>query len=189
MGKVIDSIGQKFGRLTVIKREYPNDKWRHARWLCKCECGGEIIVSRNILKSGRTKSCGCLKLENARRIGKVKLSYGTANMRKIIRSYKNGAKRRGVDYELTEEQFKEITQKNCCYCGAKPSNSVNGHGNNGIYIYNGVDRIDSGKGYIMNNVVPCCRICNHAKNNLTLQEFQDWIKRIIKNNQNEEDRK
>ena len=50
----INLTGQKFGRLTVIKRSYPNSKFRNAMWLCKCDCGKEKIVSSVNLKSGGT---------------------------------------------------------------------------------------------------------------------------------------
>jgi hypothetical protein len=62
MGKVIDITGQKFGRLTVIQQQ-GKDKYNNALWLCKCDCGNEITVISNNLKSGRTKSCGCYRKE------------------------------------------------------------------------------------------------------------------------------
>lgn len=46
------------------------------------------------------------------------------------------------------------------------------------YINNGIDRIDNNKGYTIDNVVPCCKMCNQAKNDYTLQEFQDWVEKI-----------
>ena len=52
----------KFGRLTVIK-EVGRNKSGSALWLCKCDCGGEKIVSADRLKSGMTRSCGCIKRE------------------------------------------------------------------------------------------------------------------------------
>jgi len=178
MGKLIDLTGQKFGRLTVIERSYPNAKNRSTRWLCKCDCGTEKIILRDSLKSGKTRSCGCLRKG---RVGKTRLDYGVASMRRTIEGYKRHAKNRGLGYNLTEEQFKEITQKDCYYCGAKPSNIRKAYGYNGDYIYNGIDRIDNTKDYTVDNVVPCCKICNLAKNNLTLQEFKDWIKKLILN--------
>lgn len=60
MAKLIDLVGQKFAKLTVIKRA-ENTKGGSARWLCKCDCGNETIVSAGNLKSGAVKSCGCLK--------------------------------------------------------------------------------------------------------------------------------
>lgn len=62
MGKVIDLTGQKFNRLTVLERA-ENSKCGKARWLCRCECGNEVIVLGSSLTSGHTKSCGCLSRE------------------------------------------------------------------------------------------------------------------------------
>ena len=42
---------------------------------------------------------------------------------------------------------------------------------NGQYLYNGIDRIDNKLGYIKGNMTPCCKICNHAKHDLT---FEGW---------------
>ena len=53
--------GLVFGRLTVV-RHVP-DESECARWLCKCDCGQEKIISRLLLVDGRTKSCGCLSRE------------------------------------------------------------------------------------------------------------------------------
>lgn len=61
MPSLIDLTGQKFGRLTVINRG-PNKNNRTA-WICKCDCGNEILVIGKSLKSGNTQSCGCLHKE------------------------------------------------------------------------------------------------------------------------------
>lgn len=45
-------------------------------------------------------------------------------------------------------------------------------------MYNGIDRIDNQKGYSLDNVVACCRICNNAKSDMTVHEFHSWIMRI-----------
>lgn len=58
-----DLIGMQFERLTVIARE--ESKFGKARWLCRCECGNEVVVYGSDLKDGTTKSCGCLKNEMA----------------------------------------------------------------------------------------------------------------------------
>jgi hypothetical protein len=166
MVALINLMGQRLGRWTVIDR-VNNNKIGTARWLCKCDCGKERIIRGSDLRYGSTKSCGCLQ----------KLSSGISNMRKLIRNYKNRAKIMGFEWDLTEEQFKEITQRDCHYCGIKPNGIVKTIWYNGDYIYNGIDRIDNNKGYTIDNVVPCCKICNYAKRTKTLQEYQDWIKR------------
>ena len=64
----IDLTGQTFNLLTVICR-VENTKWGTARWQCKCSCGNITTAHANHLKSGATKSCGCLhkKLLSKRR--------------------------------------------------------------------------------------------------------------------------
>lgn len=68
MSRLIDLTGQRFGRLTVIKRVdnsiQPSGQQK-AQWLCKCDCGNEHIVKGYSLKNGDTKSCGCLNSEIA----------------------------------------------------------------------------------------------------------------------------
>ena len=68
MGNFIDLTGQKFGRLTVIRRatkeELSDKKWNNITyWICRCDCGNETMVQAQTLKDGRTKSCGCLSAE------------------------------------------------------------------------------------------------------------------------------
>lgn len=63
MGAFIDLSGQKFGRLTAIER-IENNKSGETLWLCKCICGKESTVAAGRLRSGKTRSCGCLKLDN-----------------------------------------------------------------------------------------------------------------------------
>ena len=62
--KLKDLTGQKFGRLTVIRRgeDYISPKGAMSvRWVCRCDCGKEILVGRSSLQSGSYKSCGCYK--------------------------------------------------------------------------------------------------------------------------------
>jgi hypothetical protein len=175
MSKLIDITGQKFGRLTVIRRE-PNDKWENTRWLCKCSCGKSKIILVTSLTSGATKSCGCLQKEI---IGNIRrLKSGLSTIRAIINNYKGGARSRGYNFNLTEKQFIELTQKDCFYCGTKPNTIAKWGHCYGEYIYNGLDRIENNKGYTIDNVVPCCFVCNRAKDTMTLQEFQNWIKKV-----------
>lgn len=57
MSKLIDMTGQRFGRLLVISKATP--KGRNTRWICQCDCGKEVIATRDKLLKGATKSCGC----------------------------------------------------------------------------------------------------------------------------------
>lgn len=64
MGKLVDLTGQKFGRLTVLRKDF-SKKEGHAYWICQCECGNIISVRSNNLKNGNTNSCGCFRKETA----------------------------------------------------------------------------------------------------------------------------
>ena len=61
MSKLIDLTGKKFGRLAVVGRA-PNNK-KSTMWLCKCDCGNEVVVNGSSLKRKLTKSCGCWNKE------------------------------------------------------------------------------------------------------------------------------
>lgn len=65
MGRIKNLVGQRFGQLEVISQAGVA-KDRHILWLCRCDCGNEIICGGNVLKSGNTRSCGCFQKEGAR---------------------------------------------------------------------------------------------------------------------------
>jgi hypothetical protein len=75
MGKRIDLIGKRFGKLTVIEKA-PN-KGGKTRWLCSCDCGNTTIVPTNCLMRGHSKSCGCLISEILRERDTSHGMYGT----------------------------------------------------------------------------------------------------------------
>lgn len=60
--KVIDLVGQQFARLTVLSRAGSQNK--KSTWLCRCQCGKEVVVKSDNLKNGNTKSCGCQKRDS-----------------------------------------------------------------------------------------------------------------------------
>ena len=66
MAKVKDLTGKKYGRLTVVERAedytYPSGN-KDRQWLCRCDCGNEIVVKKAYLMSGKDQSCGCAKAE------------------------------------------------------------------------------------------------------------------------------
>lgn len=81
----IDLTGQSFGLLTVVKKvdKPKNNNDRSAYWLCKCDCGGEIITSAHTLKIGKCNSCGCIKS-----LGETKISNVLSTLRiSFVRQY------------------------------------------------------------------------------------------------------
>lgn len=66
MGKLIDLTGQRFGRLTVIKRVGLDSTGKNSTWLCRCDCGVEKVISRVSLVRGGSRSCGCLNSQESK---------------------------------------------------------------------------------------------------------------------------
>ena len=61
--RIKDLTGLRFGRWVVLKEVPERDKHGAIQWLCRCDCGNEVVVSGNSLRGKRTKSCGCLLSE------------------------------------------------------------------------------------------------------------------------------
>jgi len=167
----MDRIGQQFGRLTVVKLAGV-DRRNKTVWLCHCECGVDKKIPNRALVSGDVKSCGCLWRED------WVLRKGQASFNALLGSYKRGALKRGHEWRLTSAQSKELFQQDCYYCGRKPQQQSRQKGCNGVFVYNGLDRLDNGLGYTLENVVPCCKLCNLAKRTSTVGEFKAWIKQV-----------
>jgi len=178
MGKFIDLAGQKFGRLVVVERaEKPeNLKTEGSYWKCKCDCGNNKIIIGGNLRNGSIKSCGCLRVEMARKSSTK--SYGVASFNNVYYKYKKSARYRGYSFELTKNYFAKITKQNCYYCGIEPGQVEKNRVGNGNYIYNGIDRFDNSLGYTEENTVACCGNCNMAKRTMSYQDFLSWIERV-----------
>lgn len=192
-------IGKKFNRLTVMEfAEYEKTTCQsrtviYQKWICRCDCGNTKIVRRNNFVSGNTKSCGCLNHEKNQKlkgkgIQKNILPEGSAAMNAYLGTYTYRAKKKAMEFSLTEDEFKEIVSQPCYFCGQPADRQfptqtkLNTCPTNGTILVNGIDRIDSAVGYKKENCLPCCEICNKAKRNLSIDAFKVWIKRISKHN-------
>lgn len=171
--------GQTFGKLKVIsfygRQKAKRSNKSYTLWKCICKCGNEKITAASALKTGNTKSCGCLHKENAKR-----LPEGEAAFNRYYLHLKNGAKVRKYEFTLSTEEVKSLNNKNCYYCNESPTKETKGI-SNGKYVYNGIDRIDNSKGYIISNCVPCCLKCNIAKATMSKKEFLTLAEKIYKN--------
>ncbi|MHB8109771.1 MAG: HNH endonuclease signature motif containing protein [Syntrophorhabdaceae bacterium] len=65
MGNLIDLTGKKFNRLVVIERAGRDKRGKQAMWLCRCDCGNEMVIYGQHLRTGITQSCGCLRNEKS----------------------------------------------------------------------------------------------------------------------------
>lgn len=174
-----DMTGQRFERLVVTGRSSGNTKKR-AFWRCKCDCGNVCTVMGKLLRSGMTRSCGCLQVEHCHAIRTVN-AVGESAFNQLYAAYKYQAGVRNHVFQLSKEQFRRLTEGDCHYCGKVPSQmhpKVKRH-NNGFYIYNGIDRVDSSVGYLQENCVPCCGGCNHMKKQRSAEDFIKVCKAVV----------
>ena len=162
--RIKDLSGKVFGKLTVVS--LAGTRKGRSHWNCKCECGGFTQVASNNLRLSKQNRCGRCTI----------LPLGEALARIIFRDYKYRAKYDDIEFSLSPQDVKSIISRNCFYCGSKPVSTKTRNGR--AYAYNGIDRVDSSKGYVLGNVRSCCGICNTMKLDYTEQEFKNQINMI-----------
>lgn len=171
--KAQDLTHRKFCRLTGI-RENGKASDGAVLWLFKCECGNEKIIRARSVISGRSRSCGCLIKATRKH-----LPEGEASFNVLVYTYKTNAKKRNYEFSLTNEEFRSLTKQNCFYCGIPPGTAmVRKRTFFGNYTYNGIDRVDNTKGYLLDNCVTCCSVCNYSKLDRTHKEFVEWVAKV-----------
>jgi hypothetical protein len=178
-------IGKVFGKLTVvgigepttIKKTALRQEHTSIRWKCLCECGGAKDVLPCQLFKRSVKSCGCI-------YHKPRSTKNEAAANNLFAQYKSAAKRANREFSISINEFKLITRMDCYFCGTAPSQVYKCRGYLGEYqplpyVYNGIDRLDSGKGYASWNIVPCCGICNRMKMAHSVEFFYSHMGKIL----------
>ena len=164
--------GERFGKLTVV--EYCRER---RAYKCLCDCGNFTYARPDNLISGRHSACFCG--QHAPRLGQ-RLPNEQGCINEIYKGYRERCPKRGYEFELTKEEFSAMILQNCHYCGIPPDTHRKCK-NGRVFVYNGIDRIDNNVGYKKGNIVTACKVCNYAKNTLSLEEWKAWIVRIYSN--------
>ena len=136
------------------------DRGRNLVWDCACDCGATAQATTTGLRSGRRVSCGCARKTRTRKT----TGFTPHHYYSVLR---RGAEKRGLQVEITERDYLDITAKPCTFCGAEPG------------VENiGVDRIDPSEGYTLENCQSACWECNRAKHSRSNGEFGVWLERV-----------
>ncbi len=168
-----------------------SDNRGRSTWRCLCDCGKEKVIAGIAFcySTSKTKSCGCKHKEICVARGNLavkrkQLLRGRvipgAPFRELLGAYKANAKKRGFCWELTDEDFRRITQSPCFYTNRIPASIMKACSGE-VYIYNGVDRLDNSQGYTLENSVACCGVVNKMKMDLPLEEFLHLCRVISRN--------
>jgi len=176
-----DLTGLRFGKRVVLRfigTRINGSGEKYSVWLTRCDCGKEKEASTGTVRNGFSCGCYCREVSGVSR----RLPNNGAARNANLLKYKSSAKKRGLSWSLSNEEFGLLTSKNCFYCGIEPKQICRASRNSKQIqqvVYNGIDRIDNTKGYESNNAVSCCKICNRAKDVMTQQEFFNWIERVV----------
>jgi len=139
-------LGKRFGRLTTIK-DVGRASNGSALWLCKCDCGNEVIVRQCNLHSGNVQSCGCYMKD------KIKISNTTHGL-KNTRLYRIWHGMKGRCYNPNDKNFHLYGGKGICLFAEWKDNFIsfyNWANNNGYDDKLTIDRIDSNGNYEPSN--------------------------------------
>jgi hypothetical protein len=187
-------INKKFNKLTVLKYTSPpkdtKDKLaKYHKWvLCKCDCGNRVVHRLSGLKSGKTKSCGCLKYLKGESspfftgCGEISGKF-FSHIKRTANGGTNKRKRLSKEFKITVEFLWDLFLKQDRKCAITNMpinfNTIFGKISNGSAS---LDRIDSNKGYTKDNVQWVHKTINMMKNKLSMDEFTEWCKLVAKNN-------
>ena len=143
MGNFKNLTGQIFGKLIVIERTQNKKNRGNAQWLCKCQCGNEIIVDSGHLITGHTKSCGCFRVEY---MSKKFKKHGMRNER----LYSTWCNMKQRCYDKQSSAYKDYGGRGISICDEWLSDFTNFYNwaiQNGYKENLSIDRIDNNGNY------------------------------------------
>lgn len=172
-------VGAQFGAWTILDRGPRGKCGDQAMWLCQCVCGNKRLVRSGSLRLRLSLSCGCTRTYDHNTIPQGDPQEYAWR----FSAYADKAKRRGLAFELSLEQFMHMSGGDCHYCGATPAMQVRTRRKRSKpSLMNGIDRVDNSVGYVLSNCVPCCTWCNEMKRHRPQDAFLAHVRRIAEHN-------
>jgi hypothetical protein len=142
-----------------------------------CDCGSTYRLNKDN-KAGPVENYRC---PDCKRLGRLQDHVGERHIFKRIRS---DARIGGREFALELLWFVEKCHEPCHYCGRTDTNSTTVPSKTNVplikdFRYNGLDRLDNSIGYVPSNCVPCCFVCNRAKQSMPYSDFVRWINDMV----------
>jgi len=158
----------------TVLTEVPNTNNRKS-YKVKCKCSAIFITTGQRLRHKDFKGCPKCSLKSRPQSSK-KYTQIEYNFKYRILERVKGT---DITVNITPDTWFKVASGNCAYCGASPI-PLKRSARNGEtpLVLNGIDRMDSRKGYIDDNIVACCTTCNVMKSSLSKKEFIEHIGKI-----------
>jgi hypothetical protein len=168
-----DLSNKRFGRLLVVS--YAGKVNNKTSFNCICDCGVTKVIHADGLVCGKIKSCGCLGREHRRNSRIIDSKIAAYNQ--LYFRYRSSGNSKNLGFKLNKDEFFNIIQKNCHYCGKEPNCVITVRQKS--YFYNGIDRINNMIGYEVKNCISCCKTCNFGKSDSSYDEWIDHLKNLV----------
>jgi hypothetical protein len=176
-GKRKNIIGNKYGLLTVVKYSHADHR-RKSNYLCKCDCGEEVVVRQDRLTIGDKIDCGCINRNPPGNKSKSWKGYKEIPQAFWYRC-QNGAEVREIEFKITIEYAWTLflkQKRKCALTGKELKFDSRNKVKDGTVS---LDRIDSSKGYIKGNVQWVDKWINLMKLDFSEEEFIQKCKEVV----------
>jgi hypothetical protein len=167
-------IGHRFGKLVVLGFHHRNKRGQ-SYWLCQCACGKQKIIRGDHLLNCATRSCGC----NQRGVGNHQWKGCGEIGGWTWNNYRIGAKARNISFHISVKEMWEVFLKQnrkCALSGVdlcfSPTQCSNPNSNASM------DRIESSKGYTVDNIQWVTKDINLAKRSMSQDEFIEMCRAV-----------
>lgn len=160
---MVDRTGQVFNELTVVGIGSKTKKSGNIYWICRCSCGNTVEISGDNLLNA--KACGlCPASTNFKGVGELSSKY--------FSSLKFGAKQRNLEFNITKQELWDLFIKQDRKCALTGLDlNLNDRRCSKLLKTASLDRIDSSKGYIKNNIQWIHKDINRMKQHYSEKDF------------------
>lgn len=172
-------VGQVSGELTVVDpgpfyNSDSNIRLAKRNVLVRCSCYLEFYTRENNIIRGLSTRCRSCKNKSHGE----KLRGSNTGWNIWYNRYRQNARNRARDilFELTVQDVMNICSRPCQYCDLEPEPRILGREHH--ILASGIDRVDTDKGYTIENCVPCCTKCNRMKWDYSMEEFLTHVIKI-----------
>jgi len=172
MHKAIDLTSQQFGQWTVLKLDGHN-KNQARLWLCECTCGTQLKITTSKLNDGSTTKCWTCA--NGKKCGTLATSF--------FKHIKRHAEKRNLDFDITIEEIWNLFLKQNKKCALSNVEllMIRDYKRKPNQHTASLDRIDSLKGYTLDNIQWVHKDINMLKNSYPQEKFINWCHLVSKN--------